>query len=97
MAQQTPNKQEVHKQCNSESSEEDSVPQHLKTSVEEREYGTIPGSITATLVAQSHTRAQCNPTIERGLAKKKKTKVKKLPKEKAADKQMQTPKPDEDK
>ena len=99
MAQQTPSKSETHKQINSESSEEeDTIPQHLKTSIEEREYGTIPGSATATSVALSFTRAQCNPTVERGPPKKKeKTKVKKLPKEKAADKETQTPKPDEDK
>ena len=97
MAQQTPSKSETHKQIDSESSEEeDTVPQHLKTSVEEREYRTIPGS--ATSVALSFTRAQCNPTVERGPPKKKeKTKVKKLPKEKAADKETQTPKPDKDK
>ena len=30
----------------------------LKTSVEERQYGTIPGSVLATQAALSHTRAQ---------------------------------------
>ena len=38
----------------------------LKTSVEEREYNTIPGSVTATRIALSHSRAQANLTIEHG-------------------------------
>ena len=36
----------------------------LKTSVEERQYGTIPGSALATQAALSHTCAQANPTVE---------------------------------
>ena len=36
----------------------------FKTSVEERQYNTIPGSVTATLIALSHSRAQANPTVE---------------------------------
>ena len=38
----------------------------FKTSVEEREYNTIPGSATATQIALSHSRAQTNLTIEHG-------------------------------
>ena len=38
----------------------------FKTSVEEREYNTIPGSATASQIALSHSRAQANPTIEHG-------------------------------
>ena len=34
----------------------------LKTSIEERQYNTIPGSA----IALSYSRAQVNPTIERG-------------------------------
>ena len=39
----------------------------FKTSVEERQYNTIPGSATATCIALSYSRAQANPTVERGL------------------------------
>ena len=56
----------------------------LKTSVEERHYGTIPGSALATQAALSHSRAQANPTVERGPSSK--VRVKKLPEEKATDK-----------
>ena len=36
----------------------------LKTSVEERHYGTTPGLVLATQAALNHTRAQANPTVE---------------------------------
>ena len=70
----------------SESSEE--VNQHLHTSQEERVYGTIKGSAQATQAVLSHTRAQCNPTVERGPPKQ--PKIKKLSKDQAADKHTQT-------
>ena len=38
----------------------------LKTSVEERHYGTIPGLVLATQAALSHSWAQANPTVKRG-------------------------------
>ena len=38
----------------------------LKTSIEERQYNTIPGSAIATHIALSYSRAQANPTVERG-------------------------------
>ena len=38
----------------------------LKTSIEERQYNTIPGSAIAIRIALSYSRAQANPTIERG-------------------------------
>ena len=38
----------------------------LKTSIEERQYNTIPGSAIATHVALSYSRVQVNPTVERG-------------------------------
>ena len=38
----------------------------LKTSIEERQYNTIPGSTIATRIALSHSRAQANPTVEMG-------------------------------
>ena len=71
----------------SKSSEEEVNP-HLCTSQEERVYGTIKGSAQATQAALSHTRAQSNPTVERGPLKR--PKIKKLSKEQAVDKHMQT-------
>ena len=67
---------------------EDEVNPYLRTSEEERIYGTIKGSTQATQVVLSHTRAQSNPTVERGPPKQ--PKIKKLSKEQAADKHMQT-------
>ena len=60
----------------------------LRTSEEERSYGTIRGSAQATQVALSHSRAQTNPTVERGPLQR--PKIKKLPKDKAAEKSTQT-------
>ena len=57
--------------------------------VEERHYGTIPSSALATRAVLSHSTAQTNPTVER-YPPHQKTKVKKLPKEKAKDKASQT-------
>ena len=70
----------------SESSEE--VNPHLRTSQEERVYGTIKGSTQATQAALSHTRVQSNPMVERGPPKW--PKIKKLSKEQAANKHTQT-------
>ena len=50
-----------------------------KTLIEERHYGTIPSLALATQAALSHSRAQANPTVERGPSCK--VRVKKLPKE----------------
>ena len=36
----------------------------LKTSVEERHYGTKPGSALATQAALNHLHAQANPSVE---------------------------------
>ena len=69
-------------------SSEDEVNPHLRTSQEERVYGTIKGSVQATQAALSHTTAQCNPTLERGPPKQ--LKIKKLSKEQALDKTTQT-------
>ena len=71
----------------SKSSEEEVNP-HLHTSQEERVYGTIKGSAQATQAVLSHTSVQCNLTVERGPLKW--PKIKKLSKEKAADKHTQT-------
>ena len=69
-------------------SSEDKVNPHLCTSREERVYGTIKGSAQVTQVALSHTTAQCNPMVDRGLPKQ--PKIKKLLKEQASDKTTQT-------
>ena len=74
----------------SDTSDEEQINPVLKTSVEERHYGAIPGSPLAIQIALSHSRAQANPTVERGPSCK--VRVKKLPKEKAADKSIQTKK-----
>ena len=60
----------------SNTSDDTEVNPRFKTSVEERQYNTIPGSITATPIALSHSRAQVNPTVERGPPHRK-VKVKK--------------------
>ena len=56
----------------------------LRTSKEESSYGMIRGSVQAMQVALSHSRAQTNPTVERGPPQR--PKIKKLPEEKAAEK-----------
>ena len=71
----------------SDSSEEETS-QHLCTSPEERLYNTVKGSAQAMQVALEHTTVQCNPTVERGQAKK--PKIKTLPKGQASDKLTQT-------
>ena len=43
----------------------------LKTSIEERQCNTIPGSAIATHIALSYSRAQANPTVERGPPRQK--------------------------
>ena len=50
----------------SDSSNDNKVNPRFKTSVEERQYNTIPGSTIATHIALSYSRAQVNPTMERG-------------------------------
>ena len=69
-------------------SSEDEVNPHLRTFQEERVYGTIKGFMQATQVALSHITMQSNQTVERGLPKQ--PKIKKLSKEQASDKTMQT-------
>ena len=71
----------------SDTSEEEVSP-HLRTSEEERIYGTIKGSAQATQAVLSHTRVQTNPMVERGPPKR--PKIKKLSKKQAADKHMHT-------
>ena len=74
----------------SDTLDEEPINPILKTSVEERHYGTIPGSALATQAALSHARGQANPTMERGPSCIKR--IKKLSKEKATDKSVQTDK-----
>ena len=69
-------------------SSEDEVNPYLRTSQEERVYGTIKGSVQVTQAALSHTTMQCNPMVERGMPKQ--PKIKKLSEEQASDKTTQT-------
>ena len=48
----------------SDTSDDTEVNPRFNTSVEERQYNTIPGSVTATCIALSHSRVQANPTVE---------------------------------
>ena len=50
----------------SDSSDNNEINPRFQTSVEERQYNTIPGSAIATHIALSYSRAQANPTVERG-------------------------------
>ena len=50
----------------SDSSDDNEVNPRFKTSVEERQYNTIPGSAIATHIALSYSRVQANPNVERG-------------------------------
>ena len=45
-------------------SNENEINPRLKTSIEERQYNTIPGSAIATCIALSYSRMQMNPTVE---------------------------------
>ena len=60
----------------SDTSDDTKVNPIFKTSVEERQYNTIPGSVTATRITLSHSRVQVNPTVEQG-SPHQKLKVKK--------------------
>ena len=84
MAEKNPKKtktQSDHLSDSNSSEEETSL--HLCTSPEERLYDTVKGSAQAMQVALAHTTAQCNPTVEKELAKQ--PKIKKLSKEQASD------------
>ena len=89
MAEKNPKKIRIPSEYLSDSdTSEEETSQHLCTSPEERLYNTVKGLVQATQVALAHTTAQCNPMVERGLAKQ--PKVKKLPKGQASDKSTQT-------
>ena len=78
-------KEEPANQCksltDSNTSDDTEVNPRFKTSVEERQYNTIPGSVTATHIVLSHSRVQANPTVEQGPPHQK-VKVKKPPTDK---------------
>ena len=50
----------------SDTSEEEQVNPILRTSEEERHYRTIHGSVLASQIALSHSRAQTNPMVKKG-------------------------------
>ena len=47
-----------------DTSDDEPINPKLKTSVEKRHYGTIPGFALATQAALSHSWVQTNPTVE---------------------------------
>ena len=67
------------KLSDSDTLDDEPINPKLKTSVEERHYGTIPSSVLPTQAALSHSCAQANPTVEQGPQQTKR--VKKLTKE----------------
>ena len=62
---------------NSDTPDKEADPR-VHRSEEERQYGMIRGSTQATQAALSHSRAQTNPTVERGPPQR--PRIKKLPK-----------------
>ena len=69
-------------------SDSDTPDPQLRTSEKERIYRTIRGSTQAMQAALLHTRAQTNPTVKRGPPRR--PKIKKLSKDRAAEKATQT-------
>ena len=47
-------------------SDDNEINPRLKTSIEERQYNTIPGLTIATCIALSYSRVQVNLTVQRG-------------------------------
>ena len=47
-------------------SDDNEISPRLETSIAERQYNTIPGLAIATHIALSYSRAQVNPTVEKG-------------------------------
>ena len=66
MAQKATQPNNQSKYLSDSDSDDNDIDPRLKTSIEERQYNTIPGSAIATQIALSHSRAQVNPTVERG-------------------------------
>ena len=71
-------------------SDDNEINPRLKTSIEERQYNTIPGSTIATQIALSHSRVQANSPVERGPPELK-TKTKKSTSEDKKAKTTSTP------
>ena len=82
-----PNKPQSDYISDSDTSEEETE-ECLHTLTEERHYSTIRGSVQATQAALSYTRAQCNPTIERGPPRQ--PRIRQLPQDKAENKTTHT-------
>ena len=66
-------------------SDDNEINPRLKTSIEERQYNTIPRSMIATQIALSHSRSQVNPTMERGPPQQKTKPKKSTPEDKKAE------------
>ena len=77
MAQKDTKPSNQSKYLSASDSDDNNIDPRLKTSIEERRYNTIPGSAIATQISLSHSRAQVNPTMERGPPRQK-TKPKEL-------------------
>ena len=91
MAEKKPQKTKTQNDYISDSdTSEDEVSPHLRTSQEKRLYGTVKGSAQATQAALAHTMVHCNLTVERGPPRQ--SKIKKLLKDQASEKAMQTKK-----
>ena len=83
-----PNPKAQSEQLSDSDTPDEEADSQLRTSEEERIYGTIRGSAQATQVAVLHSRAQINLTAERGPPQR--PKIKKLSKDRAAEKATQT-------
>ena len=89
MAEKKPQKTKIQNDYISDSdTSEEEVSPHLCTSQEERLYCTVKGLVQATQAALAHTTVQCNPMVERGPPRQ--LKIKKLLKDQALEKAMQT-------
>ena len=84
----TPKTKVQSKQLSYSDTPDEEADPRLCTSEEERIHGMIRGSMQAMQVALSHSRAQTNPTVERGPPRR--PKIKKLSKDKVAGKATQT-------
>ena len=86
MAEKTPNIYPQLPDDSSTSEEEEPIPDHLKSTPEERIFGTIPGSPITTTVALMHSKAQANLIVPRltktrpKILKKKKSTMALVPK-----------------
>ena len=66
MAKKEPKPNSQSKYLSDSDSDDNKINPRLETSIEERQYNTIPGSAIATHIALSYSQAQANPTMERG-------------------------------